>query len=198
MPDAPVVARIDLLASVLARTADVVAGVRPEQLDRPTPCEAYDVRGLLQHLIGWQQVMAAALADAPLPFADGSPTYVASADLEGDLRAGSASLLAALRSYGPDEVVLPYRGVTPVDVMLLEQIAEAALHTWDLARGLGRPFDLAADELAAAHEGLDLMLQESFAAAGFKDAPSMVPGDGGLARLLARSGRNPAWHPPTE
>ena len=50
----PVTARdIDLLEAVLDTTRRVVESLEPGDLDRLTPCEQRDVRGLLEHVIGW-------------------------------------------------------------------------------------------------------------------------------------------------
>ena len=38
----------------------VVAGIRPDQLDDPTPCDDFTVRGVLEHMIGGATAFAAA------------------------------------------------------------------------------------------------------------------------------------------
>src|SRR4051794_41973902 len=38
-------------AGAVALAVDTAAAVRPDQLDRPTPCQEYDVRALLGHLL---------------------------------------------------------------------------------------------------------------------------------------------------
>src|SRR5690242_1159986 len=35
-----------------AQTAGIIASVRPEQLGLPTPCAEYDVRALMNHIVG--------------------------------------------------------------------------------------------------------------------------------------------------
>ena len=182
---------IDLLEAVLGTTRRVVEGLEPGDLERPTPCEQHDVRRLLEHVIGWQQVMGACAADLEPSLADGSPTYTASDDLPGDLRAASTTLLASLRTRTDQTITLPYRGLTSVAVMQAEQLADNVIHTWDLAVAIGMDVEFDDDVLAAAHEGLTLMLRESFAEMGFRPPVDAGPSTSELDRLLVRSGRTP-------
>ena len=39
---------------------NVVAGITPDQLDRPTPCAEFTVRGVLEHMISGATMFAAA------------------------------------------------------------------------------------------------------------------------------------------
>src|SRR5438309_8048180 len=43
---------VDALEATFAHTHGVVAGVRPDQYDDPTPCTEWTVRDLLGHVIG--------------------------------------------------------------------------------------------------------------------------------------------------
>ena len=183
---------MDLLETVLHATRRVVEGLEPADLDRPTPCEEFTVRRLLEHVIGWQQVMGACAADLEPSLTDGSPTYRVSANVAGDLRVASATLLANLRHRTTRTITLPYRGATSVVVMQLEQIAEYVIHTWDLAAAVGVGLDFDNDVLGAAHEGLSLLLGESFAEMGFRPPATTDPASGELVRLLVRSGRSPS------
>ena len=76
--------------------------------------------------------------------------------------------------------------------MLAELIAETVIHTWDLAaaRGVSVAFD--AEVMSAAHDGLTLLLGESFAEMGFRASAETTPPADELVRLLVRSGRTPA------
>src|SRR5690349_21707058 len=49
--------QLDLLAPQLE---SVVAGITPADLGRPTPCAEFDVRGVLEHMIGGATMFAAA------------------------------------------------------------------------------------------------------------------------------------------
>ncbi|KAA1399373.1 TIGR03086 family metal-binding protein [Aeromicrobium ginsengisoli] len=182
---------IDLLETVLITTLQVADGLTTQDLERPTPCDEFNVRLLLEHVIGWQQVTAACAADREAPVLDGSPTYRASSDLGGDLRAASATLVTNLRARHAETITMPYRGETPMRVMLAELIAETVIHTWDLAVARGQAVDFDADVVSAAHDGLTLLLGESFAEMGFRVSAETPPSADDLVRLLVRSGRAP-------
>ncbi|AKU16970.1 maleylpyruvate isomerase family mycothiol-dependent enzyme [Luteipulveratus mongoliensis] len=187
--------RKQLLAGVLRTMQGVVDGMGPDDLGRVTPCAEYDVRRLVEHIVGWQQVFAASAAGLEPPLADGSPTYVASEDVSVDQRAASLALLESLESAGPT-LTMPYRGETPTSVLVDELIAESVIHTWDLATSLGLEIAFEHEAVAVAHVGLTALLGESFAAEGF--AQQSGPASGGdLVALLRRSGRSPvgeSWH----
>src|SRR5207244_7976285 len=52
-----VLSQLDELGPLLAR---VVGEISPDQLDRPTPCADFTVRGVLEHMIGGATMFAAA------------------------------------------------------------------------------------------------------------------------------------------
>jgi hypothetical protein len=83
---------LPLLTRAFATTQAVIDGVQPAELDLPTPCGEYDVRRLLEHLIGWQLVFAACAIDAEPPLVDGSPTYLLTGEPGAELRSASMAL----------------------------------------------------------------------------------------------------------
>lgn len=179
---------VTALATALSALGAVPVG--PADLDRPTPCAEFDVRGLLTHVVGWHHVFAACLTGTAAP---GDPTHVL-LDPVADLRVSSRLLLDALDT-APDEAELPYRGRTPVPVLVTELVAETVLHGWDLATALGAPFAVDDPVLAEAERGLALLRGEVFAAEAFHPATGTGVGAGGLPGLVARSGRDPGWSP---
>ena len=189
--NAPQAQQIDLLDRLLRTTRELVAQVSSDAQDRPTPCADFDLGTLVAHLIGWQQVFAACLWGTPAPIVDGSPTYRPRDDLSADLSQSSKALLAALASASGD-VELPYRGRTSVDVLVAELIAETALHSWDIASALGIELEFDARTVAAAHDGLTLLLGESFSEQGFRPTAVAPDAPPNLDTLLRRSGRDPA------
>jgi len=177
--------RLSLLANTIKITQELVDEVRPADLTRPTPCGEYDVRRLLEHLIGWQRVTAACAAGTEPEFADGSPTYTLTDDPARDLR--EAALVTHLEQ-APATIDMPYRGETPIEHVIEEVVAELVIHSWDLATGLGRSVRYDDATVALAHSGLTRMLGASFAAEGFR-SPTDVTAATEFERLLVRSGR---------
>jgi uncharacterized protein (TIGR03086 family) len=134
-------------------TADVfrtvLAGVRVDQLDDPTPCEPFAVAELIDKAIGHQEWMRAALHDGQPPsrpprapvdyrtvgFADAGPAFDASvAAMVDELRADGAmdrtvQLAPTLTFSGAEMLVLAVRN-------LLQ-------YSWDLAKATGQSTDLA-------------------------------------------------------
>jgi uncharacterized protein (TIGR03086 family) len=186
--------QVDLLAGLLWTTRGLVARVTPGDRPRPTPCTDLDLGALVAHVIGWQQVFAACLREVSPPIVDGSPTYRPSDHLVRDLDDASHALLTALAAAAA-EVELPYRGRTPIHVLVAELIAETALHAWDVATAMNLEFEVDQSTVAAAHEGLTLLLSEPFAERGFRTGAPVDGAPPDLDTLLRRSGRDPAQGP---
>jgi uncharacterized protein (TIGR03086 family) len=186
---------LPLLTRAFVTTHEVLDGVQPAELDLPTPCGEYDVRRLLEHLIGWQLVFAACAIDAEPPLADGSPAYLLTGEPGPELRSASMALTANLAGRTQEAITLPYRGTVPVADLVDELVAETVIHTWDLAAGLGRSVEFDPAIIAVAQLGLTKMLAESFAEQGFRAVAGATAGDG-MRGLLVRSGRDPGWSVP--
>lgn len=180
---------LDLLEEILRTTQHLADRLEPGDLARPTPCEGFNVRGLLEHVIGWQQMSAECAADLRPTLRDGSPTYVAETGIAEDLRDATTALLTNLRARSVETITMPYRGTTSVQTLHAELVAEALIHTWDLATALGRVVEFDDEAVAAAHEGLSLLLGESFTDMGFRSPHPVTPAADELVRLIERSGR---------
>jgi uncharacterized protein (TIGR03086 family) len=143
------VAGIQQLSKTFACTRAVLAAVRPDQLDLPTPCESWDVRALINHFVGSARWAAAAILSRDA--ADGED-YAAG----NFLAAYDEIIIAALAAFdteGVEEktIVLPFGEFSGAGLMSLAA-REQFTHGWDLARAIGYPSDLApelAEELLA-------------------------------------------------
>lgn len=167
---------------------EVVASVEEAQLALPTPCDEFDVRRLMEHVIGWQRVTAACASGVAPPFVGGSPTYRLGVSAEGELRQASTELLGAL-ARSLESIDLPYRGPTARRTILDELVAETVIHTWDLAQAIRWTVSFDAHTVDVAHTGLTALLGESFASMGFRASSVDSAPPRSFDRLIARSGR---------
>ena len=149
----------------LLHTGRIVVGVVPEHLRLPTPCRDWDVRLLLNHIIGgnymFAEVAAGGRADATgdmddhtLP--DPGTNYVASAE----------AVLAAWAVPGAMErrCHMPF-GDIPAPAAVSIHFLDIVVHGWDLARATGQDTtieaDLAAEALDISHGLLSPELRET-------------------------------------
>jgi uncharacterized protein (TIGR03086 family) len=184
-----------------AALADLVRGVRDDQLGHPTPCPAYSVGDLVDHIGG----LAIAFTSAARK--DSQEGHAPSADgtrLEAGFRDRIAAQLAELgeawqdrRAYGGTTMAGPVE--LPAAQAALVALDEVTVHAWDLAVATGQPY--AADP--AAVDACRVFV------AGFEPPPGGAADDGGLFgppvavpadapplhRLLGATGRDPAWTP---
>ncbi|MCG6498272.1 TIGR03086 family metal-binding protein [Kitasatospora sp. A2-31] len=141
---------IELLARALAQTAGLIDGVGTELAGHPTPCRSWDVGDLISHLV-FDLRQFAVRANG------GNPDWSLSFErIEDDwlhvFEAGAEELVAAWRGAGDlDGVIeLPGGAEVPARFPLDQQIAEFAVHGWDLAHATGQSTEGLDHEVARA------------------------------------------------
>jgi uncharacterized protein (TIGR03086 family) len=184
-------------ADAAART---VASVEASKFGRPTPCTEWDVRALLNHLILWTSYSLEARAHGESvgqelmdrDFAD-DPGFAAAYRAQLD-RAVTAWADPAVWERSLDVMGTP----TPAADVAALNIAEMVLHGWDLAAATGQAYTVsesaAVAALRAAEANADLFRQYK----GFAEPLEVPPTASVLDRLLALSGRDPAWTAATQ
>lgn len=167
--------------------AAVLALVQPAQLSRPTPCEDWDVKALIDHVIGGNQWVLDRAGLAPI-------------DLPGDLLGAHAASAAAAQAVfaAPDGMSrmfeLPF-GTLPGTAFVGLRASDVFTHAWDLAKAIGQPTaldpDLAAEALAAAR----IRMNPAFRGPGrpFGAERPCPPGASTADELAAFLGRDLAW-----
>jgi uncharacterized protein (TIGR03086 family) len=190
-------------ASVVVPAAEPIAGIvrtlDPALLTAPTPCAAYDVRGLLQHLLFWGPVLEAAGRKEPT-----APPAAAETDLDlvvGDWPAALDALLGRMVTAWSDpaawEGATSMGGPTPMPAAMVGGmvVGELVVHGWDLGRALGLRPAWDEDVLAFVYRAVvatAVMGREM----GVYGPEVAVPGPAPtLDRLLGVTGRNPDWAP---
>ncbi|HVW43032.1 MAG TPA: TIGR03086 family metal-binding protein [Amycolatopsis sp.] len=172
---------------------DVVRTIRPGQLDAPTPCAKYDVRGLVNHLLFWGPSLEGAARKETVP-PPGPP--------ETDLGLTTSDLLAQIdRTAKAWSEPAAWEGVThmggpaelPAALVGGMIVTELVVHGWDLAKATGR-------NLTPGDDLLDYLLDEvgktaeQGRAGGVYGPPVAVPATAPkFDRVLAMTGRNPGW-----
>ena len=179
-------------AAFLARLDLVTAA----SLDRPTPCEGWDVAELLRHVLGGCRMTVALVEGAEASRAASS--FASSSRLEGNelissCRQGVIEQGAALCGIEDAEATVHFpTGDMPVDRLRSFRIVEMTLHAWDLARAIEADELLPRDAVAFSREGIELMIAtvppKMFSP---RSGGIEVPAEDDQARLLVLSGRQP-------
>ena len=174
------------LEQTFTHTSGVVAGVRPDQLDDPTPCEEWTVHQLLEHMIGVVAGLGTAVGGNP------PQEFVLSADPAAQFDEAAAAALAAWRTPGVlDRIVEIPAGPMPGHVVAGINLLDTATHTWDLATATGQPAELPEPVATAALEASTQIISPEIRAGRFGPEQSVPAGASPTARLVAFLGRTP-------
>lgn len=194
-----------LLDRAIGTAGVVIAGVRPDQLADPTPCEDMDVRVLLGHLIGVVDRIAAlghgedpsGVTETPVPD-------------DGWAAAWTDAGRRAAEAWSDDAVLerpmaLPWLQGSGAEV-LTSYLSELTVHTWDLATATGQQPDwedavvvaaLSANHILPAEDRRALYAEISAAmgldevAVPFAEAVPVPDDAPAIDRLVAWNGRDP-------
>lgn len=163
----------------------VVAGVTPDQLNRPTPCADFTVRGVLEHMIGGATMFAAAFRGEVASEPD------LSEPLQG-FGPALTDLVAAISAPGAlDRMVTAPFGEVPGETFARFVVLDGLVHGWDMAMATGQPYDPPAELVAAvdafARQALDPLRDGTT----FADAVEPAAGATPIERLAAYTGRRP-------
>jgi uncharacterized protein (TIGR03086 family) len=188
------------LGPAARRLADLVTNVKDDALDRPTPCPAYTLGDLIEHVGGLALAFAAA----------GRKERNAYTEMGG---AGDASRLGAgWRERIPRDLAAlaqtwaepgAWTGMTriagddsPAGVVGLVLADELAVHGWDVARATGQAYACEPDILEAALKFLQMFASPD-APAGpevtFGPARILLDEAPLLDRVVGMAGRDPSW-----
>ena len=186
---------IDLMPAA-HRLVRLVEGVPDDALGWPTPCEAYSVGDLLDHLGGFALAFAAAAVKRPLEGAASGDASRLADDWRTRIPADVLALAEAWRDPAAWEGETAAGGVDlPGKVAGVVALDELVIHGWDLAVATGQPPDYDGPGLGAVHG-----MVQHFRGSGVEGlfGPEVaVPEDAPLLhRILGAAGRDPGWQPP--
>jgi uncharacterized protein (TIGR03086 family) len=185
------------------RLADLVSGIPDELLEGPTPCPAYTVGDLLDHVGGLALAFTAAATKATGDTGSQGPSGDSSrlgTDWRTRIPRDLAAMAEAWRSPAAWTGMTQAGGIDlPGEVAGLVALDELVIHGWDVARASSQPYDCDQGLLDVVHGFV-----AQFAAPGQEAAreglfgPVVVVSEDAplLDRVIGLTGRDPGWSPP--
>jgi uncharacterized protein (TIGR03086 family) len=168
--------QIDELEPLLRK---VTSAITTNDLDSPTSCANFDVRGVLGHMIGGATQFAAAFRGASPP--EVAPDVAQVPDVATRADNALAGLMDAIRSPGAlDRTVAAPFGEMPGDAFARFVVLDGLVHGWDIATATGQTY-----------EPSDTLVAEVDAFARQAIAPAMRDGDTFAAAVEAPAGATP-------
>jgi uncharacterized protein (TIGR03086 family) len=186
----------DVVAGAATETATVVRGVKPDQLDLPTPCRDWPVRTLANHLMQVVAALEAAGRGGPVP-----GDLWQSDRMAGDWAArfdeeARRAVDAWSSPSAPTGAVDVGGAAMPAPMVATMLASDLVVHGWDLARATGQDLR-SSPAVAELTLGFVADTAEQGRTMGLFGPPVPVAADAPpLERALALSGRDPAWRPP--
>ena len=184
---------VEMYERAIENAAAVVHNIKPDQLSDPTPCMEWDVRALLNHMVGGCEAIVKGASGEPMPsFDEGDhlgDDYVGAFD-----RAAKSSVEVWRAPDSFDKTFSTPWGDTPGQILFGLALSDAVVHGWDLARATGQQLT-ADDETAEAIYTMTTSMLEPKGGYPRGDSfgdPVDVPDDApALDRALGYLGRDP-------
>ena len=172
---------LDLYETASTWTTSKVARAA-DDLDRPTPCDDWDVRTLLNHMLDTQRYFAASARGEEASPPGPNPPELLGDDPRADFERARDDTIRAFSEPGVIEKTGPSLGIA---------FSDQLLHGWDLATATGQDTEMPAGLPEAAYEMIHGAFTEEQRVGVFKPEVD-VPADASAQdRLLAYTGRRP-------
>src|SRR5213078_879290 len=181
----------ELHAQALHASGRIVDGIPADRWHAETPCQGWDVRALVNHIVSgnlWAAELAAGATigsvgdrlDGDVLGADPAKAYAASAEAAAAAfrRPGALDAPCAV-SYGP----------VPGSVYAGHRFIDVFIHGWDLAAATGQDTALDPDLMEACRQIIEPQLELFRAAGAFAAELPVPPGATPQTRFLAILGR---------
>lgn len=184
------------LTPACQRTSDVLANVTDAQLAAATPCNPMRLRDLVQHIGELSLAFTAAARKDFGPLTDTPPANTG--ELDADWRTSFPARLAGLAKAWGDPAA--WEGMSraggidfPAEIGGLIALSEVVIHGWDVARVTGQPYDVDAESADAVLRNVEQTAAEGPVEGLFGPAVPIADDAPVLDRIIALSGRDPAW-----
>jgi uncharacterized protein (TIGR03086 family) len=191
----PEPASADVLERACQSTAAILDMVISADLDRPTPCASWNVRDVVNHVVGGTGYFAE-LAEKGAVTDRGDDADCTATDFTATFRQEAERLVAAFRAAGAmtKPMKMPF-GELPGSVCVWIAAGDIFTHGWDLAKATGQSTDLEPDVAARLLAQIEPILPDDMrgpdgeAAFGPKvEITNLAPA---ADRLAAFEGRHP-------
>lgn len=172
-----------------ARFTELVESATTGDWARPSPVAEWTALDIVQHLVEWSR-----------SFLKGAGIELPDLDVEADPVAcwkRHVTDIQAILDHPAGRVLSnPHTGDKPVDEAIDQfYTADVWMHSWDLAKALGREPDLDQERCGAALAAMRSMEQMLRDSGQFGPAVPVAPDASAQDRLMAFIGRDPAWRP---
>jgi uncharacterized protein (TIGR03086 family) len=183
----------EMHAAALATTRGFVAGVQRDQWEDPTPCDDWDVRVLVNHIVSgnwWAAELGAGKTieevgnrlDGDVMAEDPTGTYDASAAAAAAVfRAPGALERPCAVSYGP----------VPGEIYCGHRLLDVLIHGWDVAKATGQDTTLPPDLVEACIEVVEPQAELLAGSGMFATGVAADASSDRQTYLLAILGRRP-------
>lgn len=177
--------------------ASYVRQITPEQWTAPTPNAEWNVRDLVNHVVAenlWIPPLLAGqtVADVGSKF-DGD---VLGEDPISTADTAVADALAAVDVDGMDQKIVNLsRGATPAPLYLEEMFVDQFIHAWDLAAAIGADRELPQKLVLGASSYFSSHAEDWRTGGVFGPQTNVDAEASAQDKLLAITGRDPAWKP---
>lgn len=170
---------------------DLIDQIAADQWTAPTPCTEWNVRDLVNHLVGTNLVLVAMFEESPVPERGADRL---GGDPAGAYRRSAAALQAAAARPGVLERIqrTPLGTATGAE-RLQWRIADLLTHGWDLIQATGVAAELPDDLIEQALTFVRAQLPSQPRAGRFSDPQPIGDDAPAINRLAAFTGRQVPW-----
>jgi len=153
------------------------------KLDASTPCDEWDVRGLMNHMLDTQHYFVGSARGDDVSPPSPHPPEVVGDDPVADFERARAETLSTFGEEGVIEKTGPALGIA---------FSDQLLHGWDLAKATGQDARMPEGLPEAAYEMIHGRFTDEQRTGIFKPEVAVAPNASAQDKLLAYTGRNPA------
>jgi uncharacterized protein (TIGR03086 family) len=175
---------LDSYARASAWTLTKVAGAA-DDLEAPTPCDGWDVRTLMNHMLETQRYFLSTARGVEASPPSGEPPELLGADPVADFEQGRAEMLESFRDPDVQEKTGPALGIA---------FSDQLLHGWDLAVATDQDRAMPPELADAAFQFIHGRFTDDQRPGVFKPEIPVDDDASPQDKLLAYTGRDPS-HP---